>query len=87
MNCNNVCPVCGKLAAWNSYFKGWVCECGNIERRENTNADRIRAMSDEKLAEIIMCPYDVDIAICEHKDGCFSCCLNWLQQPAEESTT
>ena len=45
------------------------------------NADRIRAMSDEELAEIIMCPYDTDPDLCTGK-GCLECSLEWLQQTA-----
>lgn len=48
-----------------------------------TNADRIRAMSDEELAEAIMsgaycnseCPPDA---------GCHDCCLAWLKQPVKD---
>ena len=44
-----------------------------------TNADRIRAMSDEELAAIVMCPYDG----CNRSDGkCYECSLEWLQSPA-----
>lgn len=66
-----------------------------------TNADRIRAMSDEELSDIFLradfCKY------CEHEkdgvcnyicaypniplyDGCKQAALTWLQQPAEEDT-
>lgn len=66
-----------------------------------TNADRIRAMSDEELSDIFLradfCKY------CEHEkdgvcnyicaypniplyDGCKQAALTWLQQPAEEET-
>ena len=55
--------------------------------REMTNADKIRSMSDEELAEAIisipMCVGTDDDKDCE-KDGCKDCFLNWLQQPAEE---
>jgi hypothetical protein len=51
-----------------------------------TNADRIRAMSDEELAEIIMCPFDNDPRLCNRK-SCTDCCLDWLRQPAEECKT
>ena len=61
-----------------------------VEEEYNfTNADRIRAMSDEELAEefhAIMlgwnewCDYH-----CENRgdDGCDKCILKWLKQPAE----
>lgn len=66
-----------------------------------TNADRIRAMTDEELSDIFLradfCKY------CEHEkdgvcnyicaypniplyDGCKQAALTWLQQPAEEDT-
>ena len=64
-----------------------------------TNADRIRAMSDEELATHL---YDIgwDCHLCaEHRrldnepllrgekcdENCFEHCLEWLKQPAEET--
>lgn len=58
-----------------------------------SNADRIRAMSDEELATTIhairwgwaatWCDYH-----CENEgdDGCDKCVLAWLKQPAEVTT-
>ena len=56
-------------------------------RTIKTNADRIRAMSDEELANIM-----AGTPICKErymdciKDGrdCEPCLLEWLKQPAEE---
>lgn len=63
-----------------------------------TNADRVRAMSDEELARHLHC-IGWDCHLCaEHKrldnepllrdqrcDGnCFEHCLEWLKQPAED---
>lgn len=48
-----------------------------------TNADKIRSMTDQELAEIIMCPYDIDEDLCNNGKTCLDCCLEWLQQPAE----
>lgn len=52
-----------------------------------TNADKIRAMSDEELAEFIssipMCVGEDEDLNCEI-DVCKECFLKWLQQPAEE---
>lgn len=42
---------------------------------EKTNADRIRAMSDEELAKLLCC---TGWRMIEQKE-----CLEWLQQPAE----
>ena len=43
--------------------------------REKTNADSIRAMSDEELAKLLCCN---GWRMIEQKE-----CLEWLQQPAE----
>ena len=51
-----------------------------------TNADRIRSMTDEELANIVECPYG-NPYFDEHlpcKGSCHDCLLIWLQQPAEE---
>lgn len=51
-----------------------------------TNADKIRAMKDEELAETIRfaecCPEVTDH--CGLFDSCNECWVNWLQQPVEE---
>lgn len=52
------------------------------KRKRMTNADRIRAMSDKELAEVIMCPYDSGPSVCGRND-CIKCCADWLRQPAE----
>ena len=51
-----------------------------------TNADRIRAMSDEELANIVECPYG-NPYFDEHlpcRGSCHDCLLIWLQQTAED---
>ena len=58
--------------------------CGAF--REPTNADRIRSMTDEELANIIECPYG-NPYFDEHlpcKGSCHDCLLIWLQQTAED---
>ena len=66
--------------------------CGAF--REPTNADSIRAMSDEELAELhysssAHCIAD-DPTVCDRHDfignltPCEQCYLKWLQQPAED---
>ena len=47
-----------------------------------TNADRIRNMSDEELAETIMCPFHSDGIGCIGK-SCFGCSLKWLKEKVE----
>jgi hypothetical protein len=56
-----------------------------METKPKTNADRIRAMTDEELAELYQkwtcppCPRE------EHYSDCTSCWLSWLRSPVEES--
>ena len=50
-----------------------------------TNADRIRAMSDEELAEFLDENADYcHVGLCEDGETCRICCLRWLQMPTEE---
>ena len=61
--------------------------------KPTTNADRIRAMSDEELATFISEIADECERNTECNQHCYGCdieycvresCLKWLQQPAEE---
>ena len=77
---NTSCSNHGK----NISFLGDVWKCNYIP--VPTNADRIRSMSDEKLAEIIACPkglFDRMDCFDDNRD-CKHCTLEWLKQPAEE---
>ena len=51
--------------------------------RPQTNADRIRAMSDEELATFLgsrpLCPKQIGECPCD----CGKCWIEWLKQPAE----
>ena len=66
--------------------------CRGFERR--TNADRIRAMSDEELSEWLCKALDCDFCKAYLQNmSIYSCCenqvkgiFNWLQSPAEEET-
>lgn len=86
-NCGQACPYntldgC-KVKEYNA-----ICPLTNmatpITEYRMTNADRIRAMSDEELAYWVMCPHD---DVCDSDgalDGdCMKCVLQWLKQPAE----
>ena len=63
------------------------CRCDS----KQTNANRIRNMSDEELAEFNLCPHMVNwkkgnYDTCVHpndKDACKKCMLDWLQSEAE----
>lgn len=46
-----------------------------------TNGDRIRDMSDEELADVVVCPHISNWELCI--DDCKKCRLDWLKQPAE----
>lgn len=62
-----------------------------------TNADKIRNMSIDDLAAVIMCPYTgdslEDLPLCEKelfeeapdKKTCYECCKAWLQQEVEDA--
>ena len=71
----------------------WKDECFEIvkECRPQTNADRIRSMTDEELALAIVCPAEYDLNFnknekCngEMNKNCYECSLNWLQEEREE---
>lgn len=60
-----------------------------FHHRKPTNADRIRAMSDEELADLCSspCPQPYEhtgsYRCYEHsKDRCLDCWLDWLKSPA-----
>ena len=78
-----------------TYFIRGECTASFCEyrRKKQTNADRIRAMSDEELVGFLMrlmgheqCfaegifPYHP----CPQSHSCKQCGIDWLQQPAEE---
>ena len=52
--------------------------------RTPTNGDRIRAMSDKELAEVIECPCGMNAELCVEEPTCLDCCIAWLRQPAGE---
>ena len=58
---------------------------------KQTNADRIRSMTDEELAANMMCPaeYDLNFNKNEKCNGevnknCYECLLKWLRAESEE---
>lgn len=59
------------------------------ERKKQTNADRIRAMSDEELATLLeskcptaKCP---NLVMTSGSDQCYRCWLDWLGQEVESN--
>ena len=79
MHKNVVCKKCNNLVNdWcekviDSPDQDMQRDCQHF--REKTNADSIRAMSDEELAKLLCCN---GWRMIEQKE-----CLEWLQQPAE----
>lgn len=49
-----------------------------------TNADHIRAMSDEELVNVVPCPLGFSMFRCPIERQCGPCKREWLKQPAEE---
>lgn len=92
------CMICRNTACQNHgknitlFGDSWQCDYIPTP----TNADRIRAMSDEELAEFInrieigdFGPQVYGKTFCDMCKGqyeCDDCRLWWLQQPAEEGT-
>ena len=87
-NCGQACPYntlngC-KVKEYNA-----ICPLSNmatpITKYQMTNADRIRAMSDEELVVLIrcgICAYIRNEERCNFGD-CLDCIREWLKQPAE----
>ena len=69
----------GEKGCWNDGKCHYSHDC---ENKVLTNADRIRAMSDEELANMVRCPH-VKTNWDKCKNDCFACRLEWLQQPAK----
>lgn len=54
-------------------------------KKKQTNADRIRSMTDEELADAIMCPAEFTGSdkVCDFSHECKDCTLAWLQRESE----
>jgi len=87
------CPThqyCGTCAADADFMEGSECDKFNqaVLSKPMTNADRIRAMSDEEMVDFYH-----SFNICDIRGNdeckfmfladCRSCVLEWLKQPAE----
>lgn len=78
--CSPVCPLFGDCVA--AFQK-------EQKQRVRTNADRIRTMSDEELADLLAdddraCP-PVHGRCHSYVDSCIGCWREWLQKPAEDA--
>ena len=80
---NGRCGLKGSYAYRHGCFGEDMCRC----REPMTNADRIRGMSDEELAEFIK-HIKVRAALCKavKNNDAFEelCSAEWLKQPVEE---
>lgn len=59
-----------------------------MTEKTKTNADRIREMSDEELANSEFAPIICDMVPAEWCDmgkSCYACRLAWLRSPVEDS--
>ena len=87
---NGRCGLKGSYAYRHGCFGEDMCRC----REPMTNADRIRAMSDEELAGFLMKLMHNNVQCfgegmfpyhpCPQEQNCKQCGLDWLQQPVEE---
>ena len=65
----------------------WRDECFEVVEKPQTNADRIRSMTDEELAEVLFgsCIEHMGAEECSHpEEACKSCVLDWLRAESEE---
>ena len=69
----------GEKGCWND---GKCRATSNCKYKVITNADRIRAMSDEELAEFLSC-YGCPCPDRDCHASCKDCVVQWLKQPAE----
>ena len=79
---------CSQMCRWNTYADGCtkpfdaICPLSNMNSKDKlapTNADHIRSMTDEELAQILGCS----------NGFCWSTshyALEWLKQPYKEDT-
>ena len=68
----------------------YLCGVLDERKRKRTNADRIRAMTDAQLVQMLTIGRGgFSCSKCAESEGCGqNCevqCLKWLQQPAEEA--
>lgn len=63
-------------------------KCKNYRTTPITNADKLRAMSDEELAEVIKHPCDIGNHIptewCADRNCGYQCSLDWLREEAND---
>ena len=87
-----ICPKCGAIASYDPYFHAFICSksnCDYFRRVKPTNADRIRAMTDEEIAYFLSQLADCCVCKAEMGEGCSAgkkCedfWLDWVKQEVE----
>ena len=64
--------VCNQICRWNDPSDGCIkpiyaiCRMSNIASKKQTNADRIRAMGDEELADFFFESPEIEFTVCEY---------------------
>ena len=86
------CPFCGDEVDLFIFYNGEIVGCKHcgVHITKHTNADRIRAMTDEELAHFISedyyvphCPISGLCLVEGEHEGCEECWLIWLKQECE----
>ena len=91
-NCKDCVARCVHAGKDREFICGNGVSCKVTKKPIATNADKIRAMSNEELAKYLSNP--CDCAVDPERDGfrecgndlCVKYLLEWLQQPAEEES-
>ena len=83
-----ICDSCEKYPCSADETKLMLsCPAYSTKPKPITNADRIRAMTDEELAEAIKNPCDMGLHIpnewCKKRNCGYQCSLDWLKQEGE----
>lgn len=87
IDCKVCCKICEQtLCRYAGTQRGLEVDCRYYmpKQKPQTNADRIRAMSDEELVRWVgldSCPKD---AVCTLPVNCEKCWLDWLRQPSKD---
>lgn len=101
-NCKDCVSRCMHAGKDREFVCPGGVSCKITKKRGMTNAQKIRAMSDEELAELLIsadfcegCEYCDKVGICRYfeahpdgvlADGCRQATRKWLHQPAKEDT-
>lgn len=83
---SSICPKCSYLLICEARHKDSVVECEDFKSKTQTNADRIRSMTDEEMATWFeelhdrnTCP---EFGAWDCNPSCKKCWLDWLKKEA-----